>query len=225
LRQVTRSAAGLHLVADTAWGEASFAVPFVGDFNVENLLTVLAMLLGSGVAPRVAERALANVRPPAGRMEVFGGRNGAPLVVVDYAHTPDALAKALKAAREHCAGRVWAVFGCGGDRDAGKRPVMGQIAECEADAIVLTDDNPRGESPAKIIGDIVAGLGTPRSLRIEHDRGKAIGLAIAEAGASDVVLVAGKGHEDYQIYGAERRPFSDQAAVRAALTRRAAVRA
>ncbi len=225
LRAVTRAAVGLHLEVETSWGPAAFDAPFVGDFNVENLLTVFALLLGAGIEPSAASRALAQAAPPPGRMEIFGGRAGAPLAIVDYAHTPDALAKALRAAREHCAGRLWVVFGCGGERDPGKRPVMGQIAEQLADAMVLTDDNPRSESPQAIVTEIAAGLSARANVHVEHDRAKAIQHAISAADARDAVLVAGKGHEDYQIYGTVRRAFSDQAAVQQALTRRQAVHA
>jgi UDP-N-acetylmuramoyl-L-alanyl-D-glutamate--2,6-diaminopimelate ligase len=143
--------------------------------------------------------------------------------VVDYAHTPDALRKALSAARAHTNGRLVAVFGCGGDRDAGKRPLMGQIAAELADDIVITDDNPRSEAPQAIAADIVAGIPAGGSYRIEHDRGRAIREALLGADAQDVVVIAGKGHEDYQIYGAERRAFSDQKVVAAALAARAGV--
>jgi len=152
-------------------------------------------------------------------MELFGGRD-LPLAVVDYAHTPDALSKALRAARMHCRGRLSVVFGCGGDRDPGKRPLMGTIAAELADEIVITDDNPRTEDPRRIVADICAGLRAApimvraTSVRVEHDRRKAITSTLNNAVAGDVVVVAGKGHEDYQIYGTEHRPFSDQAVIR-----------
>jgi UDP-N-acetylmuramoyl-L-alanyl-D-glutamate--2,6-diaminopimelate ligase len=152
-------------------------------------------------------------------METFGGGR-APLTVVDYAHTPDALRKALRAARAHARGRLVVVFGCGGDRDPGKRPLMGEVAAELADEIVITDDNPRGESPQAIAQGIAAGIPAGRPFRIEHDRGRAIREAVADAAAADVVLIAGKGHEDYQLYGQERRYFSDQKAVTGALAAR-----
>ena len=155
-------------------------------------------------------------RAAPGRMETFGGIH-APLAVVDYAHTPDALRKALLAARAHCAGRLAVVFGCGGDRDPGKRPLMGQIAAQLADDIVITDDNPRTESPDAITAGIASGIPAGHPYRIEHDRGRAIREALLDARAQDVVVVAGKGHEEYQIYGEERRAFSDQKTVAAAL--------
>jgi UDP-N-acetylmuramoyl-L-alanyl-D-glutamate--2,6-diaminopimelate ligase len=134
---------------------------------------------------------------------------GKPLAVIDYAHTPDALAKALTALREHCRGALWCVFGCGGDRDAGKRPIMGSIADELADQIIVTDDNPRSEDPQEIIRAITQGIRTQRA-RVIPDRAAAIASALNRAGASDIVLIAGKGHEDYQIYGATRRSFSDR---------------
>jgi UDP-N-acetylmuramoyl-L-alanyl-D-glutamate--2,6-diaminopimelate ligase len=140
--------------------------------------------------------------------------------VVDYAHTPDALDKALAVLRAHCTGRLYCVFGCGGDRDAGKRPEMARAAAARADEIIVTDDNPRGESPAGIVRDILAGFGAMRP-RVIHDREAAIHAALEAAVAGDVVLVAGKGHEDYQMVGAERRPFSDADVVRQALSLRA----
>jgi UDP-N-acetylmuramoyl-L-alanyl-D-glutamate--2,6-diaminopimelate ligase len=137
--------------------------------------------------------------------------------VVDYAHTPAALAQVLEALREHCAGRMWCVFGCGGDRDRGKRALMAQAAEHLADRIVVTDDNPRTEDPQRIVQDILAGLGRPEQARVERDRGRAISLALGEAGPGDVVLIAGKGHEEVQIVGTEHRPFSDREQVERAL--------
>jgi len=166
-------------------------------------------------------RVLSRVHAAPGRMETFGGTH-APLAVVDYAHTPDALRKALSAARAHCSGRLVVVFGCGGDRDPGKRPIMGAIAAELADDVVITDDNPRGESPEVIVAGIAAGIPAGKPYRIEHDRGRAIRDALIDAADTDVVLIAGKGHEDYQIYGRERRAFSDQKVAVAALVQRGA---
>jgi len=138
-----------------------------------------------------------------------GAVRGQPTAVVDYAHTPDALAKALRAAREHCAGELWVIFGCGGDRDPGKRPLMGAIADDLADRIIVTDDNPRSEDPQAITAQIARGI-ERHAARVINDRGAAIGAALREAKPADVVLIAGKGHEDYQIYGASRLKFSDR---------------
>ena len=203
---------GLRIRIESAWGEGELAVPLIGEFNADNALTVLAILLAADVPLPEALAALRSCRAAPGRMEAFGGDVRRPLAIVDYAHTPDGLEKALRAARLHCSGNLRVVFGCGGDRDAGKRPIMGRIAVSLADEIIVTDDNPRTESPGRITADIVAGIGASR-VRIEHDRGAAIRLALAHSEAGDVVLVAGKGHEAYQVYGRERRPFRDQAVV------------
>jgi UDP-N-acetylmuramoyl-L-alanyl-D-glutamate--2,6-diaminopimelate ligase len=219
--QVKLSPHGIELEFDSSWGAGSLTCPLVGDFNVDNLLTVLAILLDWDLPLDQATRVLSRVHAAPGRMQTFGGTR-APLAVVDYAHTPDALRKALSAARAHCGGRLAVVFGCGGDRDPGKRALMGGIAAELADVIVITDDNPRTEAPDKIVADIAAGIPAGKPYRIEHDRGRAIREALLDATEHDVVLVAGKGHEDYQIYGSERRAFSDQKVVSAALTQRGA---
>ncbi|HLA72180.1 MAG TPA: UDP-N-acetylmuramoyl-L-alanyl-D-glutamate--2,6-diaminopimelate ligase [Steroidobacteraceae bacterium] len=215
---VSLSTRGIELEFDSSWGTAALTAPLVGDFNVDNLLTVIAMLLDWEMDLEQVIRVLAQVHAAPGRMETFGGTN-APLAVVDYAHTPDALRKALSAARAHCKGRLAVVFGCGGDRDAGKRPLMGAIAAELADDILLTDDNPRTEAPQSIVAGIAAGIPAGSAFRIEHDRARAIGAALDGAGADDVVLIAGKGHEDYQVYGREKRAFSDSQVVRATLER------
>ena len=216
---VTLSVRGIELEFDSSWGTGALVCPLVGDFNVDNLLTVIAVLLDWDLPLEQVLHALAGVRAAPGRMETFGGTQ-APLAVVDYAHTPDALRKALSAARAHCAGRLIVVFGCGGDRDAGKRPIMGAIAAELADDIVITDDNPRTESPHGIASNIAAGIPAGKPFRIELDRARAIRDSLTDAQLADVVLIAGKGHEDYQIYGSERRPFSDQTVVAAALAAR-----
>jgi UDP-N-acetylmuramoyl-L-alanyl-D-glutamate--2,6-diaminopimelate ligase len=155
---------------------------------------------------------LTQAQPVAGRMERFGGQQDAPLVVVDYAHTPDALEKVLQALREHTDDSLWCVFGCGGDRDRGKRPQMGEIAERLADHVVLTDDNPRNEDPEKIVADIRHGM--KREHRVVHRRIEAITSAIESARPGDIILLAGKGHEDYQQIGEERIAYSDRDTVR-----------
>lgn len=208
-RTVTPSPNGLDIELDGSWGAATLRSRFVGDFNVENLLAALATLLTSGVPMQQAIGALENCAPPPGRMETLTAPDR-PLAIVDYAHTPDALEKALLAVRKHRSGKLVCVFGCGGDRDAGKRPLMGAIAERLADRVVITDDNPRTEDGDAIVVDILQGLTRPEAAIVERDRAAAIARAIAESAASDVVLIAGKGHEDYQIVGAERRAFSDR---------------
>jgi UDP-N-acetylmuramoyl-L-alanyl-D-glutamate--2,6-diaminopimelate ligase len=209
------SQAGLHLAVHTDWGNAELDVPLLGRFNAANLLAVLASLLVSGVKLDDACQALAYITPPPGRMQTFGG-NAHPLVVVDYAHTPDALEKVLATLREIVSGgRLICVFGCGGNRDKGKRPLMGQAAARGADEVWVTSDNPRNEDPRHIIDDILAGM--QAAPRVEPDRARAIFEAIGGAHQGDVVLIAGKGHEDYQEIGGERLPFSDAAVAKKAL--------
>jgi UDP-N-acetylmuramoyl-L-alanyl-D-glutamate--2,6-diaminopimelate ligase len=200
---------GITFGVKSSWGEARIESALLGRFNVSNLLGVLTTMLVSGVPFERATAALAELRPVVGRMQKLGG-SGKPLVVVDYAHTPDALEKTLVALKDVAragSGRLIAVFGCGGDRDRGKRPLMGAVASRHADAIVVTSDNPRGEEPAAIIAEVVAGVTTAHEA-IE-DRREAIARAIAQAEARDVVLLAGKGHETYQEVAGRRLPFSD----------------
>jgi len=217
--RVTPDPSGLVIGIESSWGASELAVRLMGEFNVDNVLTVLAVLLAWNVPLAQAVRALSQCRAASGRMEMFGGRGVTPLAIVDYAHTPDALAKALRAARLHCRGQLRVVFGCGGDRDAGKRPLMGRIAAELADDVIVTDDNPRTEDPERIVAQIVAGIAQRSPALVEHDRALAIRMALQRSGADDVVLIAGKGHEDYQIYGTVRRRFSDQAIVSAELER------
>ena len=211
-RAIRFTATGTDFELVSSCGDAHVSTALVGAFNVDNLLAVLAVLLGSGVSLSAAVAAVATLRAPAGRLEVFA-QPGRPMVVVDYAHTPDALDKALQVLRRHCAGRLTAVFGCGGDRDRGKRPLMGAVAARAADRIVLTNDNPRTEDAAQILADIRAGVGAA-AVDVVPDRRLAIVQALETAVAGDVVLVAGKGHETYQIIGTESHYFSDQQVVR-----------
>jgi UDP-N-acetylmuramoyl-L-alanyl-D-glutamate--2,6-diaminopimelate ligase len=217
--RITPDPGGLSIEVESSWGAVQLPVRLMGEFNVDNALTVLAVLLAWNIPLQDAAHALSLSRAASGRMEMLGGRGRTPLAIVDYAHTPDALAKALRAARLHCRGQLRVVFGCGGDRDTGKRPLMGRIAAELADDIILTDDNPRSEDPARIVADIVAGVARRAPLVIEHDRALAIRIALQRSGPEDVVLIAGKGHEDYQIYGSVRRAFRDQAVVSAELAR------
>ncbi len=203
--------AGTAFTLDSSFGSARIHTALLGGFNVDNVLAVLAVLLGSGIEVAVAATALAALRAPPGRLETFVHAGG-PTAVVDYAHTPDALENALAVLRRHCTGQLTVVFGCGGDRDRGKRAQMATVAAACADRIVLTDDNPRSEDGDRIIADIQAGLGSHPATVI-RDRRAAIEYALAGAGARDVVLVAGKGHEQYQIVGNDRRFFSDQQVV------------
>ena len=209
------SQAGLHLRVRTDWGNAELDAPLLGRFNAANLLAVLTTLLVSGMKLEEVCQVLAHITPPPGRMQTLGG-NAHPLVVVDYAHTPDALEKVLATLREIVSGgRLICVFGCGGNRDRGKRPLMGQIASEGADEVWITSDNPRNEDPRHIIDDILAGTGGKP--RVEPDRARAIFEAIGGAHQGDVVLIAGKGHEDYQEITSERLPFSDVAVANKAL--------
>ena len=217
-QRVRATPEGLIIDINGTFGTATLRSRFVGDFNVDNLLAVLGVLISTGFPLQQAIDALEHCAPPPGRMETFTAP-GKALAVVDYAHTPDALEKALQAARVHAKGRLICVFGCGGDRDAGKRPVMGSIAERLADVAIITDDNPRTEDGDAIVAGIVSGLKHPQRAWIERDRARAIEAAIAASAAGDVVLVAGKGHEDYQIVGLETRYFSDRDVVQAALRR------
>lgn len=203
---------------ESSWGRATARVNQLGRFNMANALGVLGCLLAYGLPFEEATQALSRLPPVSGRMEQLGD---APLVVIDYAHTPDALEKVLQALRPIAAqrgGKLVAVFGAGGDRDAGKRPVMGAIVARLTDRAVVTSDNPRSEDPLRIISQIEAGMGQPRE--VEPDRAKAIELAIAQADRTDVVLIAGKGHENYQEMAGRRLPFSDAAVARDALARR-----
>jgi len=207
---------GVTLQVESRWGAGTLRSRLLGEFNAENLLAVLGVLLGWNVPLQTALVALAACDAPPGRMESFGGGT-LPLAIVDYAHTPDALSKVLEAARSHTRGRLFCVFGCGGDRDPGKRPLMGAIAESHADVVIVTDDNPRTEASGDILAQIVAGMAYGETVQVIADRADAIEHAIAEADPGDVVVIAGKGHEDYQIVGRDVLPFSDRETVRRAL--------
>jgi UDP-N-acetylmuramoyl-L-alanyl-D-glutamate--2,6-diaminopimelate ligase len=210
--RLVTSPSGLAFTVETPWGKGEIHSPLVGAFNAANLLGVLGVLMVSGVAFEPALASLARAEAPPGRMQRLGGE-GAPLVVIDYAHTPDALDKVLSALRAAVAsgGELVCVFGCGGDRDRGKRPEMGRVAARLADRIVVTSDNPRGEDPGSIASDIVHGIRDTGNRRyaVELDRARAIATAIGEAKPGDVVLLAGKGHETYQEGSGVRTAFSD----------------
>jgi UDP-N-acetylmuramoyl-L-alanyl-D-glutamate--2,6-diaminopimelate ligase len=211
---------GLTLEVWGDFGRATLPSPLWGRFNAENLLVALGLVLAEGYPLGRAVAALAASGPPPGRMERVLSAQPGPAVIVDFAHTPDALAKALQALRDHCRGKLWCVVGCGGDRDPGKRAPMGAAAAAGADAVVVTSDNPRGEAPGDIIAAILAGIPAGTPVQVQADRAAAIAAAIAGAGADDVVLIAGKGHETYQEAGGQRVPFADAAVARAALENR-----
>ncbi len=200
---------GISLHVVTPWGDARVESALYGRFNAANLLAALASLLGLGVHLADAAERLRQVSAVPGRMERFQVP-GKPLAIVDYAHTPGALEAALGAIRAHGARRIICVFGAGGERDAGKRPLMSGVAERYADLVILTDDNPRGEAPGDIVADLLTGMRNPESVEIIHDRKQAILSALGKAEAEDVVLIAGKGHETEQITAEGAYPHSDR---------------
>ncbi len=193
----------------------------LGRFNVDNLLAVAGALLALGDAPAQIAATLSRLQPVHGRMNRLGGDGEQPLVVIDYAHTPDALQQALASLRTHAQARLICVFGCGGERDTGKRPQMAAIAERHADLVIVTDDNPRAENGDAIVADIVAGFAAPERVIVQRDRAAAIARAIGEAGRNDLVLIAGKGHEPYQEIDGVQHAFDDTQVARAQLRARA----
>ena len=208
---VATSTSGIKIRVAISNDNIDISTNLIGKFNVYNILAVLACLTVNGKSLKESAALLKKINPVAGRMEQFKGTRNQPLVIVDYAHTPDALEKALLAIREHCRNIIWCVFGCGGDRDKGKRRLMGQVAGQLADKVILTNDNPRSEQPEKIIHDIESGLQSEH--KIIFERKDAIQYAISNAGSNDVVLVAGKGHENYQQIGQTRIEYSDRLTV------------
>lgn len=206
----------------TPWGDGELESPLPGAFNLANLLAVIGAACAQGFALAAVLAAVPRLAGAPGRMQRIAGPVGAPRVVVDYAHSPDALAQALAALRAATAGRLWCVFGCGGDRDRGKRPQMGTVAAAAADRLVLTSDNPRGEDADAILAEIAAGIPGARRDRTEviTDRRAAIHQAIAQAAGADTVLIAGKGHERWQEIAGVRWPFDDAEVARAALAAR-----
>jgi UDP-N-acetylmuramoyl-L-alanyl-D-glutamate--2,6-diaminopimelate ligase len=216
-KDVRMSEAGVRFFVDGEFGRGEVRAAVLGAFNVSNLLAVLGALIAQGIAFDDAVRAVGGLQPVTGRLERVGG-GGMPLVVIDYAHTPDALEKALAALRPTVAAghKLVCVFGCGGDRDPGKRPIMGSVAARLADHVVVTSDNPRSEDPHAIIEQILEGVPSGRAEAIE-DRQVAIFSAVHHARAGDVVLLAGKGHETYQEIAGTRHPFNDREVAGAAL--------
>jgi UDP-N-acetylmuramoyl-L-alanyl-D-glutamate--2,6-diaminopimelate ligase len=209
---------GLQMRVTTPWGEADIRTELLGRFNAANLLACLATLCVNGIPLAQAAQVLGKIQPARGRMQRIGGAHE-PLVVVDYAHTPDALDKALATLAEIRpeGSRLFCVFGCGGERDTGKRPMMGAIAQARADVVVVTSDNPRSEDPQVIIDQIQTGM-TPDGHQTEADRARAIHWAVDQARAGDIVLIAGKGHEEYQDIKGSKQPFSDFRVAEQALT-------
>ncbi|HRQ66430.1 MAG TPA: UDP-N-acetylmuramoyl-L-alanyl-D-glutamate--2,6-diaminopimelate ligase, partial [Xanthomonadaceae bacterium] len=210
---------GIAFDVATPWGRGRVESRLLGAFNAHNLLAVITVLGALGHSLEDVLVLMRQLQPVHGRMNRIGG-DGRPLVVVDYAHTPDALEKALGSLRSHGGGRLLCVFGCGGERDRGKRPEMGRIAEDLADAIWITDDNPRGEDGDAIVAEVLNGLAHPARAVVERDRARAIAQAVAGAGSADIVLIAGKGHEAWQEAGGRRLPFDDLEHARRALEAR-----
>lgn len=219
-RDIVLDANGLafSLRIDGAWH--AVRSPLLGRFNVDNLLAVAGVLQALGHTPAAIVRVLGTLQPIAGRMNRLGGGDAQPLVVVDYSHKPDPLAQALQSLRGHLTGELVCVFGCGGERDAGKRPQMAAIAEAQADRVIVTDDNPRRENGDAIVADILAGFARPDAVVVERDRRRAIERAVGQARPGDIVLIAGKGHEPYQEIDGVQHAFDDRVVAQAALDAR-----
>jgi UDP-N-acetylmuramoyl-L-alanyl-D-glutamate--2,6-diaminopimelate ligase len=222
---IRTNANGTAFHVDSPFGSAQVKTQLVGQFNVSNALGILGVLLAKGVAWDAALNAIELLVAVPGRMQQFGGQD-APLIVIDYAHTPDALEKTLNTLRQVTQqrnGELWCVFGCGGDRDPGKRPQMGAVAE-RADHVIVTSDNPRSEEPAVIISQILAGMKAPQAAQALEDRAAAILWAVRHAAKADVVLLAGKGHETYQEIKGKKLPFLDADHTALALAARATMK-
>ncbi len=215
--QVQLDLSGIRAQIYSPWGSGELAANLIGKFNLSNLMAVFTTLCVLDIPFTKVLQAMRQLKPVAGRMQTFGGTDNKPLAVVDYSHTPDALEKALTALRHHCQGKLYCVFGCGGDRDRGKRPMMAKIAEQFADYVIVTDDNPRTENAEQIFNDMKTGFAHPEKVIMQHDRAKAIHDTIRAAQPGDCVLIAGKGAETYQIIGNEKYPFQDGEQVRLGL--------
>ncbi|NVJ60782.1 MAG: UDP-N-acetylmuramoyl-L-alanyl-D-glutamate--2,6-diaminopimelate ligase [Gammaproteobacteria bacterium] len=212
---------GIHATVYSPWGKGQLSVAIVGRFNLYNLLSVITVL---GIRLKNIDAVLQVVNQlhsVTGRMQLLS-KESCPLVIVDYAHSPDALEQALRATREHCSGKVFTVFGCGGDRDPGKRQLMARVAEKLSNQVIFTDDNPRTEEPTSIIEDMREGLKKPDAVKYIASRESAIRFAIEKASEKDVVLIAGKGHESYQVIGNKKLEFSDVKVAESVMTEFAA---
>ena len=203
---------------NTHLGNVEVVSQLIGDFNIDNLLAAIAVLIIENIGLTQIAASIASLTPITGRMESFS-KQDMPLTIVDYAHTPDALKNALHAARQHCDGSLWVVFGCGGDRDNGKRRLMGEIAERQSDHIIITNDNPRTEDENRIAKDILSGCEQPDKITVLLERQKAVLLALQRAKKEDVVLLAGKGHEDYIVMGEKQIPYNERELVRSIYAR------
>lgn len=211
--KINQNQNGIELLLNTPVGKIQLSCALHGNFNIENLLAVATTLVAEGYSAEQIGSAMSGLTPVEGRMEFCRGLGEqSPLVVIDYAHSPDALSAVLQSIRSMTAGQIWCVFGCGGDRDKGKRSLMGQAASMFSDRTVLTNDNPRSEDPSSILDSILAGMNRPPDAVIE-DRQSAIKFAIDSAGAEDTVLIAGKGHENRQLISDQELPFNDREVV------------
>lgn len=208
-RDIQNKNDGIEFLLESSHGAAAIKLKLIGEFNIYNALACFCVLIENGVNFNHVVKRLEKLHTVAGRMELIS-QPKKPSVVIDYAHTPEALAQALSNVRKHASGKIICVFGCGGDRDEGKRPLMAQAAEQLSDLVIVTNDNPRSESPEQIIADIQKGISNELQLIIETDRKQAIHQAINMAGEDDLVLIAGKGHENYQIIGERRIAFDDK---------------
>ena len=208
------TAQGINITVTTASGLITIQTGLIGAFNINNLLCCISVLLQLGFEAQKIEQSMQGLQPIPGRMEYFPSVNQQAAVVIDFAHTEQALSACLNSLKNYCDGKITCIFGCGGDRDQSKRPKMAAVAEQLADQVIVTDDNPRNEAPERIIRDVLTGFKNPHLVRIIHDREIAIDTALAEASAQDLVVVAGKGHEQFQIIGNKRVPFSDHYVVK-----------
>lgn len=212
LNEIDANNQGFQALLESSWGSCRLSIPLLGRFNLSNVMAAVGPLLAAGFPLAEIAQAVAGLKPVAGRMEAFQ-QQGKAHCIVDYAHTPDALDSALAAARFHCEGELWCLFGCGGDRDKGKRPLMAKAAELKADRVVVTSDNPRSESQTEIAKDILAGFEQDDRVQSIDDRHQAIQFAIQQAAEKDLILIAGKGHEDYQEIAGTKLHFSDREVV------------
>lgn len=222
LTQRVDQRSGVSALLVSPWGEGEVHTGLLGGFNLGNLLAVIASACSQGMPLAEVLKVVPDLQAAPGRMQpvVIDEQAQDIQVIVDYAHTPDALGNTLAALQTHNTGRLWCVFGCGGDRDKSKRPAMGRLAEQHSDCVIVTNDNPRAEDPAQIAADIVGGMDNPNSCLVIADRSQAIDLAVQQARAGDTVVIAGKGHEDYQIFADRTLSFSDLEQARIALRRR-----
>lgn len=207
--QIKHNNQGVDFILNSHIGAISIHSPLMGDFNIDNLLAAICVLVNAGYSLDVICQSIRTLKPIAGRMEAFSSL-GKATTIVDYAHTPDGLVKALQACRQHCLGELWVVFGCGGDRDKGKRSLMGEAAEANADHVIITNDNPRSESPENIAQEIMLGCLNPENITVQLDRQQAVLSVIEQAKEKDIVLLAGKGHEDYIIIGTEKINYNER---------------